>query len=144
AKFYDSLSDDQKVRFSEVMPRDQDAPRKSGQPNGDAAQFCDSRQSSGLTDQAVQRIAEVVRPTDEQRRALEQLQDAAAKAAEVLRSACPAGVPADPVARLDVLEKRIEAMLQALRIERPALSAFYNSLSDQQRARFNTLASQQG
>jgi len=34
---------------------------------------------------------------------------------------------------------RISATLEAVRMVRPALEAFYNALSDEQRARFNTL-----
>src|SRR5258708_23053936 len=35
---------------------------------------------------------------------------------------------------------RISATLEAVRMVRPALEAFYNALSDEQRARFNTLS----
>jgi LTXXQ motif family protein len=37
------------------------------------------------------------------------------------------------------MEKRIEAMLQAARTVQPALQDFYASLSNEQKARFNTL-----
>jgi hypothetical protein len=39
------------------------------------------------------------------------------------------------------MEKRLGAMLEAVRTVHPALTNFYNGLSDEQKARFNTLGS---
>ncbi len=39
------------------------------------------------------------------------------------------------------MEKRLETMLEAVRAVQPALTNFYNGLSDEQKARFNTLGS---
>jgi hypothetical protein len=39
------------------------------------------------------------------------------------------------------MEKRLEAMLAAAKTVQPALANFYNALSDEQKARFNTLGS---
>ena len=37
------------------------------------------------------------------------------------------------------MEKRLEAMLQAAELVQPALDEFYATLSNEQKARFNTL-----
>src|SRR6185437_9416282 len=44
-----------------------------------------------------------------------------------------------PPGRLRAMTNRISATLEAVRIVRPALEKFYNSLSDEQQARFNAL-----
>ena len=44
-----------------------------------------------------------------------------------------------PPGRLRAMTNRVSATLEAVRIVRPALERFYNSLSDEQQARFNAL-----
>jgi hypothetical protein len=44
-----------------------------------------------------------------------------------------------PTGRLDATEKRLEAMIEASNTMKPALCAFYGSLSNEQKARFNRL-----
>src|ERR1700692_1673106 len=44
-----------------------------------------------------------------------------------------------PPGRLRAMTNRISATLEVVRIVRPALEKFYNSLSDEQKARFNAL-----
>jgi len=56
-----------------------------------------------------------------------------------LQAACPDEVPVTPVGRLQAMEKRLSAMLQAADQIQPALDDFYASLSIEQKARFNTL-----
>ena len=43
--------------------------------------------------------------------------------------------------RLDTVAKRLDALTNALATVKPALSDFYNSLSDEQKARFNVIGS---
>jgi hypothetical protein len=47
-----------------------------------------------------------------------------------------------PPARLDAAGKHLEAMLQAVQTVEPALSDFYGSLDDSQKARFNSIGQQ--
>ena len=54
-----------------------------------------------------------------------------------MRTACPTDVPTTMVGRMEVMEKRLDAMLQAVRTVRPALEAFYATLSDEQKASLN-------
>lgn len=83
------------------------------------------------------RIEQVVRPTDAQRSKLDELRKAAAKAREITAAACPSEIPASPVARMELMEKRMSAMLEAMKTVRPAFAAFYESLDARQQARFN-------
>src|SRR5438309_10678126 len=63
----------------------------------------------------------------------------AIKSGEIMRDACQADVPATIVGRSEAMEKRIDTMLQAIRAVRPALEAFYATLSDEQKARLDSV-----
>jgi hypothetical protein len=135
--FYKSLSDEQKARFNEIG-------QQLGQPrtvprNGQASAANCSGEKAGITDLAINRVEETVRPTDQQGAALDKLDEAMTKAVEVLREACPNTTPQTPVGRLDMMQKRVEALLDAANIVRPALEEFYASLNDEQKAKFNRL-----
>jgi hypothetical protein len=131
--FYDSLSEEQRQRF--------DALGQSGRPGatgGDLTQLC-SKQAGGMTDLPIQRIEQVVQPTAEQQDAFNGLKAGSAKAAEGLQASCPAQTPTTPLARLDAVGTRLKAMLTAMHTVRPKLQQFYASLSDEQKARFDTM-----
>jgi hypothetical protein len=87
-------------------------------------------------------IDRVVQPNDAQREKLQALQAAAAQAADTIKAACPSEIPATPPTRLEAVGKRLQAMLQAVATVQPALADFYEALSDDQKARFNTLGKQ--
>ena len=48
-------------------------------------------------------------------------------------------MPSTPTGRLAAVQARLDAMLEAVKTERPAMDKFYSSLSDEQKARFNAL-----
>src|ERR1700692_373993 len=98
-----------------------------------------SGEPTGMTDWPIERIAQQVGPTDEQRSLLDQLRDATAQAVNLLKSACPTDLPSTPTGRLAAMRQRIEPMLQAVQVVRPALDKFYQSLSDEQKERFIAL-----
>ena len=138
--FYNSLNDEQKARFNEIgqqlgQPRQQR--NASGNTQAGAANC--SADKAGISDLAINRIEEIVRPTDAQGAALDKLDAAMQKAIERLREACPNTIPQTPVGRLDVMQKRVEAMIDAANTVRPALDEFYASLNDEQKAKFNRL-----
>jgi hypothetical protein len=82
------------------------------------------------------RLERVTQPTDAQRPAFEKLKDAAAKARETVKAACPDGPrPVTPPGRLAAAEKRLEALLAAVRLVRAPLDEYYGSLSEEQKAR---------
>src|SRR6516164_6889806 len=103
-------------------------------PRPRAAEVCSNR-APELTDWPIERISEVVQPTDAQR--LDELRAASAKAIEILQSGCPKDLPSIPTGRLSAMENRLQVMLAAVQTVRPALDRLYQSLSDEQQARFN-------
>jgi hypothetical protein len=103
-----------------------------------ATQIC-SGDSRGLTDFPIEQIARQVQPTPDQQKLLDDLKAANGKAVATLQSACPNDLPATPTGRLAAMRVRVQAMLQAVQTVRPALEAFYASLSDEQKERFNAL-----
>src|SRR5262249_28187111 len=133
-RFYQSLSDEQKARFNAIAAGGE--PDAGGKDRGDLPKVCDGKTPDG-TDHAIARIAQAVQPTPTQRAALDELQNASVKAAEGLKANCPDYQTLTPTGRVEAMEKRLEATLGAVRAVQPALAKFYNSLSDEQKARFN-------
>jgi hypothetical protein len=85
------------------------------------------------------RIEQLLVLNDSQRAALGDLDNASRQAAQVLSANCPQDQALTPTGRLAAMEQRLNAMLQAVNTVQPALAKFYNSLNDEQRARFNRL-----
>src|SRR5262245_30277913 len=104
-----------------------------------AAEVC-SDNAAQLTDWPIERISAVVEPTDAQRPALEELRAASAKAIDMLKAGCPKDLPSIPTGRVAAMESRLQVMLAAVQTVRPALERFYQSLTDEQKARFNAIA----
>ena len=80
-------------------------------------------------------IAQTVGADEKERTALAALRDSAKKAAERLAADCPQEVPAAPAARLEAVERGIDAALAAFDTVEPALATFYGTLDDEQKAR---------
>src|SRR5262249_9395714 len=133
-KFYGLLSDEQKAKITALAADQQPARREdiSGNENCNVTQ-------PGATDWPSERIERSVKPTDAQRASLTALQDAAAKAADILKSSCPPADARTPPARLTAVATRLDALLQAIVTVRPALDNFYNSLTDEQKAAFDAI-----
>src|SRR5215467_8519025 len=97
-----------------------------------------------FTQLPLERIDQIIQPTQDQQSALDQLNTASSKAASGLEASCPTGSPSTPGDRLDAITKRLNSMIQAAEIVRPALNSFYASLNDEQKARFNAMGQLQG
>jgi LTXXQ motif family protein len=138
AKFYDALSDEQKARFNDVGNASGRPPRRSQQAAANPESQCGENAMAFPTD----RIDQAVHPTDAQRVKLDALQSASGKAVDLIKAACPTELPATPPSRLAAEGKRLQAMLEAVQTIRPALDDFYSSLSDDQKAKFNTIGRQ--
>ena len=133
ARFYDSLSDEQKRQFNAMK-----ASTEGARSASNLASLC-SQQSGGFANVPVQRIEQVVQPNEQQQSAFKNLKRAAQTAADQLRSSCPTAVPQSPVERVDTVEVRLNTIVEATRSIRPDLENFYASLSDGQKARFNVM-----
>ena len=136
-KFYKSLSDEQQARFNALGPNVGE--RAPQQPQQEAKSESCGEPKSSLTQLPIERIEAVVHPAGKQQQALDRLSGATREAVKELQAACPDDLPLTPVGRLEAMEKRLEAMLQAARHVQPALDEFYATLSSEQKARFNTL-----
>ena len=113
--------------------------RDSGGGRSVEADLC-SGQTAGLTDWPTERIAQTVDPDDAQRAILDELRDATARALDIIRAACPTALPSTPTGRVEAMRQRLDAMLAAVRTVRPVVEKFYQSLNDEQKARFNALS----
>jgi LTXXQ motif family protein len=141
-QFYDSLTDEQKASFNAVSADDQTVRGKRGETT-DFSQVCGA-EALKVTNAPTDRIAQAINPTDDQRSALDALNGATGKARDFLKANCPAGEPSlTPPGRIAAMEQRLKTMLDAIKIVQPALESFYGSLTDEQKARFNLLGSQQ-
>ena len=139
-KFYASLSDEQKERFN-ALDQGSGSGASAAQSQSGFAQFCGGQKSS-VINLPVGQIEQSLRLNETQDANLRAVNDASAKAAEILNAGCPNGQDQEtltPPGRIAAMEQRLDAMLQAIETVRPALTKFYGSLSDEQKARFDRM-----
>jgi hypothetical protein len=103
---------------------------------GGSGMMCSPR-AAGFAEWRLSQVQRAVKLSDPQRKALDELRAASAKAAETMAAACQTEIPATSAARLAFMEKRMEAMLQAIKTVRPAFDAFYGTLDNEQKARLD-------
>ncbi len=149
AAFWTTLSDDQRARFDwlgegfAATTRGPDSASVVDGAGWSPTPVClDGR--APADQKALAWIDGVVQPTGGQRRLLADLRDANARAAQALRSNCATALPRTPPERLNLLAQRLDAMLDAVDIERRALVSFYGSLTKAQQARLNGNACEAG
>jgi hypothetical protein len=77
----------------------------------------------------------------DQKQLLGDVRNASEDAAAVFKASCPQenAFPLTPPGRLGAMTARLDATLQAVQTVRPALEKFYDSLSDEQKERFNEI-----
>jgi hypothetical protein len=139
-KFYESLSDEQKERFNEIGPK-KAATNAEASEASKAAEMC-KQPKQGLANLPIEKIEDAINPTDAQETELNRLQDATTQAVSIMQAACPDETPITPPGRLDVMEKRLQAMIDAAKTVKPTLESFYASLTSEQKARFNRIGQQ--
>jgi len=121
----------------QVQEQDRAAPGRRTAPT--AGEGACGETGRGITAWPFDRIQSSLNLSADQQDLLDALRDAALEAAEAMRDSCPQSVPRNPVERLQTMLERIEATLEALKIVRPALERFYDSLSADQQRRFEAL-----
>jgi hypothetical protein len=134
-KFYGLLDDEQKGRFNAL----------AGEPSTETTS---SKTSPGGRCSNV-RTAAFAWPSKEieaglqlkeaQRAALEVLRGKSARANDVLKDGCRPEDAQSPPDRLAAADTRLDAMLQAIKLVRPALEDFYATLDDEQKAGFEAI-----
>ena len=80
-------------------------------------------------------VSRIVKPAENQRQALEQIQSVALDSAETLATTCPKKLPEGLAERFAILSRTLEAMAASLGVLRPTFTTFYGLLNDEQKAR---------
>ena len=135
-KFYDLLEDEQEARLN-ALAEDRRKMAAAYGPTVLPAQQCGAAQPAALQWPADE-IEARLQPNDTQRAALKALQDANARAVEILTSDCQPDAVTLP-ARLDAVNGRLTAMQQAVYLVSTALEGFYATLNDEQKAQFEVI-----
>ena len=133
-KFYGLLDDEQKARLNALA---EDRRKISATNSAKQAQGCQAEPSAALKWPADEIEARLY-PNDTQSAALEVLQDTGASAVEMLNAECRPDAMTPP-ARLAAVNRRLDAMLQAVKLVGDALEDFYATLSDEQKAQFEAI-----
>ena len=135
-KFYVALNDEQRARFDAMQAGVGEQP---AQTTADEQATACNNAKPGLADLPIDRIDQVVQPTDQQEDALVRLSDATTNAVEIIQAACPSSIPLTPISRLEAMKQRVNVLLTGAKTIHPALEDFYGTLNYEQKARFNTL-----
>ncbi len=101
-------------------------------------------QTANIADWPFGQIEAAISPTPPQQELLNKLKNAANRAASMLKSSCPSSFPLTPAGRLQAMTTRLQATLAAVNVVRPPLAQFYDSLNDEQKARFNAIGPEPG
>ena len=123
------------------------APAPSGESSAPAAvryaavQTLCKQPGRGITAWPIAEIEKKVGLNDEQKQLLADMRRDAEKAAGAFKASCPAenAFPLTPPGRLAAMTARLQSTLEAVDTVKPALDRFYNSLSDEQKERFNEI-----
>lgn len=99
----------------------------------DEAQAC---QQPNRTAEIVGRISAEIRPRPAQGPLLQRLGRALGMASGYLAKACPKTIPAQPVARLELMQSQLQTLTMAIDLVRPPLQQFEQSLDAKQKAQF--------
>jgi hypothetical protein len=148
-RFYDVLNDEQKALLNALIENQRGDSNRNQRGNSNReritadamAQPCGMAQP-GLTEWPNAEIERRIQPNEAQRASLAALQGAAAKAADMLKASCQPDSAVTPPARLTAIGKRLDTMLEAVKTVRSALNDFYATLSDEQKAQFESIGRQ--
>jgi hypothetical protein len=131
---YGVLDEAQKARLNKLS--DDQHKRAATKPSRAAG--CDAGHPAAAQWPA-REIESSVHPNDSQAAALQAVQKAAARAADMLAAACPDDDATTPVARIESVDRRLDAMRQAINLVQDALGDFYQSLNDEQKGQFEAI-----
>ncbi len=99
-------------------------------------QLCDTGDAVGLP---VDAILRTVQPNEVQRAGLDELVSAWGAAGATIRGSCPTEAAANALDRFALMQRRLEAMINAVDAVAPRLAKFYGLLDDEQKSRLNAL-----
>jgi LTXXQ motif family protein len=140
---YDDVLDG--VFFGEAGPPPEyiegvEHPRPPAASSSNVQQLC-RQPGGGVTAWPFAELQSKLRLNEEQRALLADVRAAAEQAQNAFKESCPAqqAFALTPPGRLRAMTARLEAVLQAVETVRPPLTRFYDSLSDEQKERFNEI-----
>jgi len=129
--FYELLDDDQKGKLAELSSQ-----RAPFAPKVPATQSCTPSEALQWPGSEIEARLHL---NDSQREGLDALQRMSALARNTLNFNCQPDENLDPPDRLATADTRLDAMLDAIKLLRPALDDFLATLSDEQKAQFATI-----
>ncbi len=94
----------------------------------------------GISDLPIQQLEKIIDATPDQRAALSDLKTATEKVSNILKQSCPSETPLTPLARLEAMRHRLQAMQEASDVIKVSLLHFYSLLSDTQKQRLKASA----
>src|SRR5215471_8463723 len=133
-EFEQSLTDEQRRKFSGETVGKSAASARNGKTG---LRLCGAH--SAAIDWSIGEIDKSVQPTEQQRPALTDVQQAFGKAANDVEAHCPTSVPRSAVARLETIESRLDATWRAILSIQVALQDFESRLSDEQKDRLQAM-----
>ena len=133
-EFEQSLTDEQRRKFSGETVGKSAASARNGKTG---LRLCGA--PSAAIDWSIGEIDKSVQPTEQQRPALTDVQQAFGKAANDLEAHCPTSVPRSAVARLETIESRLDATWRAILSIQVALQDFESKLSGEQKDRLQAM-----
>jgi hypothetical protein len=132
--FEQSLTDEQRAKFNGGG-----VTRRAASSRRDKTEFPACGAASTAIDWSIGEIDKSVQPTEQQRGALSDVQQAFSKAANDLQAHCPTSVPRSAVARLETIEARLDATWRAILSIQVALQVFESKLNDEQKSRLQAM-----
>jgi LTXXQ motif family protein len=115
------------------------APERMARLKQSIAQGC-NEEAGEVTGWPIDQIQAAVGPDQRQSQMLDDLGNAVVKASDAIRAHCQTNVAFTPTGRLDQMHDRLGALVDAVNTVSPPLSGFYDSLNDEQKARFDHIA----
>ena len=139
--FYSTLTETQKNSFITRQPVGNPPPNQKTADNGMNQQYqaC-AAQNVERAERLIREIEMRIRPNKDQAASLENLHKTSSDMAKLLIASCAQPIPADPQARLDAAADRLTALNYAATTVQIAFDDFYGRLSNEQKARFESLA----
>ena len=134
--FYGLLNDEQKARLTALG---QDQRNQQPQENRRFARAKLRHRRSPVRRIGRQPKSTSLHPTDAQRASLTTLQEASAKAADMLKASCQPDATLTPPARLAAVGKRLDVDAAGGRDGGAALDDLYSDLTDEQKAQFEAI-----
>jgi len=121
--FYDSLTPAQKAQLA------------GGPADTNAAGACTEQRTA---DWPADRIQTAIEASEQQRLDLAALRQQASELAKFLATSCPREAEPTPMRRLGAVSDRMNALMYVVMNMNPAFNAFYGSLDDRQKKKFDT------